>query len=175
MEKKWYVLYTRSRCEKKVAALLQKRGFESYCPLNKLLKQWSDRKKLILEPLFTSYVFIQLEKDQLGLAKSATSDIVNFVYWLGKPAVVKDAEIDGIKQFLGGYNNVKLEKIRVNLNDTVRILDGPLVNVHGQVVSIGNTKVRMQLPSLGFLMTAEISISSIEVVDYPYRVRHMVS
>lgn len=175
MEKNWYVLYTRSRCEKKVAALLQKRGFESYCPLNKLMKQWSDRKKLVMEPLFTSYVFIKVPKHDLGNVKAVTTDIVNFVYWLGNPAVVKDDEIDGIKHFLGEYNNVKLEKIRVNLNDTVRIVDGPLVNMQGQVVAIGNTKIRMQLPSLGFLMTAEISIANIEVVDYPYRVRHMVS
>lgn len=175
MEKNWFVLYTRSRCEKKVASLLGKRGFESYCPLNKLMKQWSDRKKLVFEPLFSSYVFIKITKSELGRAKSTTSDIVNCVYWLGQPAIVKEEEIDGIRRFLGEYNNIKLEKIRVNLNDTVRILDGPLVNVQGQVVSIGNTKIRMQLPSLGYVMTAEINIANIEVVDYPYRVRHMVS
>ena len=59
-EKKWFVVYTKSRCEKKVADLLTKKGIENYCPLNRVQKQWSDRKKIILAPLFTSYVFVRI-------------------------------------------------------------------------------------------------------------------
>ncbi|MEY4660481.1 MAG: hypothetical protein RLZZ42_433, partial [Bacteroidota bacterium] len=62
MKKKWFAVYTRSRCEKKVAQMLTKRGIVNYCPLNKKLRQWSDRKKYIFEPLFPSYVFVYIEE-----------------------------------------------------------------------------------------------------------------
>ncbi|MEI9958604.1 MAG: transcription termination/antitermination NusG family protein [Ferruginibacter sp.] len=58
----WHAVYTKPRWEKKVAALLEARGIEYYCPLNKVVKQWSDRKKVVLEPLFKSYVFVHVEE-----------------------------------------------------------------------------------------------------------------
>ena len=125
MNKLWFVLYTRSNCEKKVSELLTKREIENYCPLNKVYRQWSDRKKIVDMPLFSSYVFVRvLEKELTGL-KSLTSNIVNLVYWLGKPAVVKDQEIDNIKFFLNEYSNIKLEKRNVDINEDVLIMRGP--------------------------------------------------
>ena len=64
----WYAVYTKPRWEKKVADLLTKKQIENYCPLNRVLRQWSDRKKVILEPLFTSYVFVRIsESNQLAI------------------------------------------------------------------------------------------------------------
>ena len=51
-------MYTRPRWEKKIASLLDSRGIENYLPLNKILKQWSDRKKIVQEPLFKGYIFV---------------------------------------------------------------------------------------------------------------------
>ena len=175
MEMKWYVVYTKSRCEKKVAALLTKRGIENYCPLNKVIRQWSDRKKTLYEPLFSSYIFVKSIVTNLNNVKQTTTDIVNFVYWLGKPAVVREEEIELIRQFLGEYSNIKLEKIPVSLNDHVRIIKGPLVNNIGQITDIQNNKVRLHLPTMGYSAIAEINISNIEVIDYPYRVKNMIS
>lgn len=171
----WYAVYTRSRCEKKVASMLLRREIEHYCPLNRVMKQWSDRKKLIFEPLFASYVFVRIPATQMSFVRQLSTDIVNFVYWLGKPAVIRDQEIDAIKKFLGEYTNVRIEKAKVRVNDTVRIIGGPLLNMEGKVTEIGNARARLELPSLGYMMYADINISKIEVVDYPYRVRNMVS
>lgn len=175
MDKKWYVLYTKSRCEKKVAGMLSKRGIENYCPLNRVIKQWSDRRKMVQEPLFSSYVFVKAIASDFNTIKQTTSDIVNFVYWLGQPAAVQNDEIESIRQFMGEYSNVKLEKVTVNIHDRVRIISGPLVNNMGEITEIQNNKVRLHLPSLGYSVVAEISISNIEVVDYPYRVKNMMS
>lgn len=172
---KWYVLYTRSRCEKKVASLLSKRGIENYCPLNKVIRQWSDRKKIVYEPLFSSYVFVRSVLTDLTTIKQTTTDIVNCVYWLGHPAVVKDEEVTLIRQFMGEYSNVKLEKINVSINDHVRVIGGPFVNSFGQIKDIKNNKVRLYLPTLGYTAVAEINISNVEVVDYPYRAKKMIS
>ena len=162
-EKKWYAVYTRTRCEKKVAELFTRKEIENYCPLNKVRKQWADRKKTILEPLFASYVFVNVtEKDHLQLRK--TDGVVNLVYWLGKPAVIRDVEIDMIRRFLGEYQNIKLEKTSVNLNDMVRIVSGPLVDHTGQVVEVKSKTVKIVLPSLGYLMSAEVETFKVEVI-----------
>lgn len=175
MNPHWYILYTKSRCEKKVALTLSKNDFENYCPLNCTIKQWSDRKKKVYEPLFPSYVFIKISADQLYKSKECTSNIVNFVYWLGKPAIITDTEIENIKNFLNNYINVKLEKSQVKINDRVKILSGSLMNMEGNITSISNNKVKLFLPSLGYIVTAETSLNNIEIVKADYELNRMVS
>ncbi len=175
MKKNWYVIYTRSRCEKKVAGLLEKKEIENYCPLNRIVKKWADRKKLIYEPLFTSYVFVHAAEQDLYAVKQVSDDIVNFVYWLGRPAIVKDVEIETIRLFLNEYSDVRLEKSVVHVGDTVRILSGPLMNREGNVTSLENHKVKLLLPSLGYAMIAELKISNIEVIVPSYHGNRIVS
>jgi transcription antitermination factor NusG len=163
-EKKWYAVYTNSRCEKKVADLLIKQGIETYCPLNKVQKQWSDRKKIIYEPLFTSYVFVNIFKAEQTPVRQ-THGILNFVYWLNKPAVIRNEEIKSIKLFLNEYNCIKLEKISVNKNDLVRIVSGPFMDMEGKVVNVKNKTVRILLPSLGYCMLAEVESFNVKIIS----------
>src|ERR1700760_2619180 len=116
MNANWYAVYTKPRWEKKVADTLARHSFESYCPLNKVLRQWHDRKKFVHEPLFPSYVFIKTEEKRHA-ELSRISGVINLVYWLRKPAVIKEEEIDMIRKFTGQYTNVTLEKTVVNIND----------------------------------------------------------
>ena len=143
-KKKWYALYTRPRWEKKVADLLEKKKVEVYCPLNKVQKQWADRRKVVLEPLFTSYVFVYVS-EQEHLSIKQTDGVVNFVYWLNKPAVVRNEEIDTIKKFLSEYDHVSLEKTQVNLNDRVRVINGPLMMWEGNVIEIRTKTVKIKI------------------------------
>jgi transcription antitermination factor NusG len=175
MSNNWNVVYTRSRCEKKVATLLSKRGIENFCPLNRVIKQWSDRHKLVFEPLFSSYVFVRAGSDELYKITQITNDIVNFVYWLGKPAIVKDIEIEDIKSFLNTYSNIKLEKKDIRVNDNVRIINGPLINRQGSVTAIDNNTVKLSIPSLGYLMVAETSISNILIMNNDFKKDQLVS
>ena len=94
--KKWFAVYTRPRCEKKVAEILTRKKIENYCPINKVFRQWSDRKKVVYEPLFTSYVFVRISEREITSLKQSNG-IINLVYWLGKPAVIHDSEIEVIK------------------------------------------------------------------------------
>src|SRR5215211_7314686 len=108
LTKKWYAVYTRPKWEKKVAESLTRIEIENYCPLNKVMRRWSDRNKIVHEPLFTSYVFVRTtEKEHLQLKQ--TDGVLNLVHWLGKPAVIKDSEIEIIKKFLQEHMNVRLE------------------------------------------------------------------
>jgi transcription antitermination factor NusG len=162
-EKKWHAVYTKSRCEKKVSDLLSRKNIENYCPLHRVQKQWSDRKKIILAPLFNSYVFVKISAEE-QLTIRQTDGILNFVYWLNKPAVIRDEEINVIKQYLNEYAHCRLEKVSININDTVRIEAGPFMEQEGTVVSFKNKHVKILLPSLGYLMHVEIETANVKII-----------
>ncbi len=161
--KNWYAVYTRPRCEKKVAEQLSRRKIECYCPINKVVRQWSDRKKVVFEPLFTTYVFVKAAESELTQLKQ-TDGVVNLVYWLQKPAVIPDREIEAIRHFLHDNINVSLQKTTINISDRVRIISGPLMAHEGNVLSVKRRTVKLSLPSLGYLMVAEVETGNIEVL-----------
>lgn len=162
--KRWYAVYTHAKWEKKVADLLTRKDIENYCPLNRVMRQWSDRKKIVFEPLFTSYVFTRIS-DKEYVSVLQTDGVLNYVSWKGKAAVIHDAEIELIKKFLLEHLNVRLEKMEVDVNDTVRIKYGLFMEQEGKVVEVLGKTVRVLLPSLGYIMLAEISKSNVEVVN----------
>ena len=173
-EKKWYVVYTRPRWEKKVSSLLTKKSVSNYCPLNRVIRQWADRKKTVHEPLFTSYVFIHAcEAEHLTIKQ--TDGVLDFVYWLGKPAVIRNEEMDTLKSFLDDNYNVRLEKIKVNINDKVRIMSGPLMLREGEVLEVKNKTVKVFLPSLGYAMVAEVRTAEVEIIDPALRTQKSTS
>lgn len=174
MDTRWYAVYTKSRWEKKVAEQLDKIGIENYCPLNRIVRQWSDRKKVVYEPLFKSYVFVKITDRQIGELRSIFG-VVNLVYWLGKPAVIQDAEISAIKDFLVQYYNVRLERVPLNVHDRIKILNGPFTEMEGSVLSVKKKVVKVILPSLRFFMTAEVDIDSVCKIMTPrFDDRHVV-
>src|SRR5690349_19542129 len=124
--KRWYAVYTKPRWEKKVYQLLQEKGVETYCPLNKVHRKWSDRMKIVEEPLFKSYVFVKVKEEDKTPVRMV-SGVVNFVYWLGKPAIIKDKEIETIKKFLDEYDNVEVKQIPVEAGKKVVVKSGILM------------------------------------------------
>lgn len=159
----WYAVYTKPKWEKKVSELLSKKGIENYCPLNKVLKQWHDRKKWVEEPLFTSYVFVRLTKTELTEAKK-TPGVINFVYWLGRPAAVRDEEIETIQQFLNEYSGVSLERTHIKVADSVQIRHGAFANQEGTVIEVLHKSIKVMLPSLGYALVAQVDKAHVEVL-----------
>lgn len=163
MNEKWYAIYTKPRWEKKVADVLGQRDVQNYCPLNKVVRQWSDRKKTVHVPLFSSYVFVRVTEKQLNELRKIDG-VIRVVHWLDKPAVIKDEEITTIRQFLNEHSNVQLEKVKVSLHDTVKITRGSLIDKEGTIVAIKNNLIKVALPSLGYILYAEIDKSSVAKV-----------
>ena len=157
---KWYALYTRPRWEKKVNSLLIQQGIESYCPLNKVRRQWSDRIKLIEEPLFKSYVFVKIEEDDRTKVRM-TDGVVNFVYWDGKPAIIKDKEIQTIRRFLDEYENVNVLKMGFEPDQRVRVIAGPMMDQDGKIIEVKHKTARICIDSLGYMLIASIDISKL--------------
>ncbi len=154
--KKWYAVYTKPRWEKKVNSLLTEKGFDSYCPLNKVRRKWSDRIKLVEEPLFKSYVFVNIEESERNSIRM-TNGVMNFVYWLGKPAVIKEKEIIAIKNFLNDYEDVQISPIQLSPSQRVKITTGPLMDREGKVVDIRGKMVKVAIDSLGYILMAYIN------------------
>jgi len=172
--KRWYAVYTRPKWEKKVAYLLTSKKIENYCPLNKVQKQWSDRKKTIFEPLFNSYVFVCASNTEHTVIKQLDG-IINFVHWLGSPAVIKDDEISAIRDFLNQYENVRVEKANVNINDKVRIIGGALTDSEGHVIEINSRTVKIYLPTLGYHLLVEVEKANVQVVGNFPTAHHLAS
>lgn len=149
-----------------MAGLLLQRGVESYCPLNKVRRRWSDRMKTIEEPLFKSYVFVRVA-DAARTAVRMTDGVINFVYWDGKPAVIKDKEIGIIKRFLDEHENVTLEKIEVGLNERVKVIAGPMMDSEGKVLEVKNKTAKVAIDSLGYVLVATIDKSKLVSAPQP--------
>lgn len=159
----WYVVYTRPRWEKKVATTLADRGIVHYCPLNKVQKQWSDRKKVVMEPLFKGYVFVQLEEQKKWDAK-LVDGILNYVYWLGKPAVVRPEEIDTIRKFLQEFEGVEVVNASLGSNDKVIVKQGILMNYKGIVLEVAGNKAKVNIESMGLQLSAVFDVKNLEVI-----------
>ncbi|MBX6381140.1 transcription antitermination factor NusG [Thermoflavifilum aggregans] len=158
----WYAVYTRPRWEKKIAAQFQLRHIEHYCPLQKARRQWSDRIKIVEEPLFRSYVFVRICLAHEQTAVRMVPGVINFVYWNGKPAVIRDEEIDTIKRFLREYSSVTAYPLQPG--QKVKIIDGVLMDREGLVKKVQGKKVYVILETIGYALVAEFDQSSLEPV-----------
>jgi transcription antitermination factor NusG len=159
----WYAVYTKPRWEKKVAKLLDEHAIENYCPLNKVLKQWTDRKKIVLEPIFKSYVFVKIsDKKKWELKK--IPGVLNFVYWLKKPAIIQEVEIETIKRFLSEFSNVKIENLDMALNSTVVIKQGLMMNYKGILIEVKGNKAKVRIESMGLQLNATFDKNNLELI-----------
>ena len=146
-----------------MASLLLDRGIENYCPVNKVTRQWSDRKKIVIEPVFKGYVFVKVE-DQKKWEVKEVNGILNFVYWLGKPAVIRDTEIDTIRKFLNEFNDVKVEAKGFVVNTEVRIRQGVLMNYNGIVVEVLGNRAVVKIDTLDLQLSAHFDKKNLEII-----------
>ena len=154
--KKWFAIYTKPRWEKKVNAKLLSKGVESWCPVQKKESQWSDRKKIIDDPLFKSYVFVHITEDE-KIKVLTTNGAVQFVSYLKRPAVIRDEEIELIRSYLLEKDaQISVENLRsFSENNKVIIRKGVFMDMEGTVTKGGAKKVYVRLESLDQLLIVE--------------------
>ncbi len=152
---KWYVLYVQSRKEKKVANMLQDMQIEVYCPVVKEIRQWSDRKRTIENPLFKSYVFVRLN-DKERQTVFGVPGVVRYLFWLGKPAVVRDEEINTIKNWLEDEDVEEITLSKLIPGDELYIKNGILKDHKAIIQEVGKKRMRLVIPGLGVVLNAKI-------------------
>lgn len=163
--KQWHVIYTKSKWEKKVDDLLLQRGFESWCPVQKQERQWSDRKKIIEVPLFRSYVFVKVSKEDYTKLLS-TMGVVNFLYFERKPAIIRDVEIEEIKKYLGMSKIASIQMVdmaNIPAQTKVSINQGLFMGQRGEVVKAGKKSVFVRLDSINMMMIVEFKVEEVSL------------
>lgn len=149
----WYALYTKPRNEKKVVNGLLKSGIEAYAPLVKQKKRWADRNKIIETPLMPSYVFVNISEKERNKVFD-TPGIVRFVYWLSQPAIIREDEIQALKDSLKDpVYDFSVEELNPGM--TYEITEGPFAGQSGTIAHVSPTKLQLLIVSLNMKITIE--------------------
>ena len=166
LEKKWYAIYTKPRWEKKVAEMLLEKEIDHYLPLQKVLKQWSDRKKWIREPLFKSYIFVYITQKEY-LPSLRTPGVVRFVSFEKRAVTIPPVQIEAIKTFIATGEDIINETINVKIGDRVRVTHGTLKGLEGTLVEISRKKrIRIIIEGIQQSLHLKIPVSYIKVLSH---------
>lgn len=150
----WYVVYTKPKWEKKVAEQLNEIGVVTYCPLVSKTSQWSDRKKVISVPLFNSYIFVQIEEKERNRVFEI-SGTVRYLFWLGKPAMVRNTEIEAIQNWLSTPNTYEITLDKWQKGDKVHLESGPFINHSATIQEVNKNHYILILESMGCLLRVD--------------------
>jgi len=163
--KNWFVIYTRPRWEKKVDQLLNMQGITSFCPTRKIKSQWADRVKDVEMPLFSSYVFVKINpKEELKVR--LTLGVMNFVYYMGKPAKIRENVIESIKNYMRIYPEAEVMSIPgMEIGDRVKIKDGLMTQKVGEVIKLQGRDVLVVLDSLNCALITKVPFSNLELIN----------
>lgn len=159
---KWYPIYTRSRAEKKTAEALEKKNITTYLPLKKVEKQWSDRKKIVEEPLLKSYLFVYISSAEQTEVLS-TNGVSRFIYFSGKIASMPDKQVEDLKLLLAEEADLEIIEQELEVGEKVLIKAGPFKGIVAELVSLRSKKsIVLRLESLGHAIKINTSMAFIE-------------
>jgi transcription antitermination factor NusG len=160
----WYAIYTKSRNEKRVAERLSKQGIENYLPLMKTVRQWSDRKKTVELPLFSSYIFVHInEKEYFTAIK--VQGIVKFVSFEGKKVSIPDYQIEAIKKYIETGEEIIANENEYKVGKLVKVIRGGMKGLRGRLVEVlGKQRVKVEIESIQKSLFLQIPLGSLEIV-----------
>ena len=168
LEYHWYAIYTRSRGEKTAAKMLKEQGVEVYLPLQRKLRQWSDRKKWVEVPYINSYVFVKSsEREYFDILN--IQGVVKYVTFEGKAAVIPEWQIDAMKKIIASETPVTFSAHRFRKGEKVQIEEGALMGIEGEVVkdTDGKKKVMIRIGQMGVSMLVQIELTSLRKIAEP--------
>ncbi|MBS2211042.1 UpxY family transcription antiterminator [Carboxylicivirga mesophila] len=160
MEKKqeasWYALYTKSRAEKKVFEQLTAMGIETYLPLKKTLRQWSDRKKWVEMPVISSYIFIKIPKTDYQKVFDVNG-IVAYVSYKGKACIIPENDILAMKRAIENQMEFSVESGQIEKGQQITVTSGPLEGIKGEVIEIqGAKKIILRINQIGYTLVVNL-------------------
>ncbi len=156
-QKSWHVVYTRSRAEKKVRDELIFNTIECFLPLQKKLRQWKDRKKWVEMPLMSGYCFVYISRKEYDKVLH-TNNVVCYVTFEGKAAVIPNQQIDFVKQMLKQSDfEVSVSQKSFKPGKKVEIIEGPMIGLHGELVEArGKSRFILRMNQINSTFTIEI-------------------
>jgi transcriptional antiterminator RfaH len=136
-ETRWYALYTNPRAEKQVYVRLIEKKIETFLPLQKTYRIWSDRKKLVEKPLLSSYIFVKT-KSKYFPDVYKTQGVVKFVTFEGRPASIPQNQIDNLRLLINSDEDIEVTSEKFEKGDNVEVINGSLVGLTGELIKIGS-------------------------------------
>jgi len=156
IQPRWYALYTRSRAEKKVYEQLKSLGINTYLPLRKELRQWSDRKKWVEVPVISSYIFVNITPSQYRDVFNAHG-VVAYVSHKGKAVPIPDHEIEAMRRTVENKLAFSVESDTLRKGEKVTITSGPLKGIEGEVEEIkGRKKLYLRISHIGYMLVLNL-------------------
>lgn len=162
----WYALYTRSRYEKKLHHEMGKRGVESYLPLKVEKKKWSDRTKVIEEPLLRGYLFVKVSNREYFDVLN-NNGAVCYVAFDGKAAAIPENQILDLQKFVSNFNDkINVTRDRISKGTLVKVKNGLLKGVQGEIIEVrGKSRIVLRFKSLGYCLHSDIAMSDVEFIE----------
>jgi transcriptional antiterminator RfaH len=159
---RWYPVYTRSRAEKKTFDELTRKKIVAYLPLKKVMKQWSDRKKIVEEPLLKSYIFVCISAREYAEVLM-TYGVSRFIYFSGEIATIPEKQIEDLKLLLSNGDDLEVIEHNISLGEKVLIKAGPFKGIIAELVSLKNKRsIVLRLQNLGYSIHINTSIAFVE-------------
>lgn len=159
---KWYPVYTHARAEKKACQALVNKGIETYLPLHRQLKQWSDRKKWVEEPFIKSYLFVRIS-DHEQAEVLMTKGIARFIYFSNKVASMPDRQVEELKLLMASPYELEITEENLQPGEKIMIKAGPLKGITGEIIAYRSQKqLILRLESLGCSIIVHVSASLID-------------
>jgi len=162
----WHALYTRPRSEKRAWEDLKEAGIESYLPMVKTLKQWSDRKKWVEEPLFRSYIFARVSVKEYFEVLNASIHVVRYITFEGKAVPIPPQQIEAIKTFIAQGENLNIDTSSLVPGQLVEVIEGAMKGLQGNLVRVlGKQKVRVEIAGVGKELFVEIPAAFLRTIE----------
>jgi transcriptional antiterminator RfaH len=159
---KWYPVCTQPRAEKKAYQALVNKGIQAYLPLNRQLKQWSDRKKWVEEPFIKSYLFVYIT-DFAQTEVLMTKGISRFIYFSKKIASMPDRQIEELKLLMASPYELQVTEENLQPGEKIVVKAGPLKGLMGEIISYRSQKqLILRLESLGCSIIVNIATALID-------------
>ena len=136
---RWYALHVRHRYEATAAAVLGNKGFETFLPLHRVRRRWSDRIAEVELPLFPGYVFCRVDLNDRRVPIMTTPGVIQIVGLVRTPCPVDDNELAAVRRVIA--SGLTAEPCRyLPIGATVRIEAGALAGLEGAIVEFKNKR-----------------------------------
>lgn len=136
---KWYAIYTHPRAEKLVYSRLVEVGIEAFLPMQKSVRQWSDRKKIIEKPLLSSYIFVHVLQKEFPIVYK-TFGVVKFISFEGQPVYIPQKQIDNLRLLVNSDAEIEVTSEKFEKGDNVEVMTGSLTGLTGELITTGSKK-----------------------------------
>lgn len=158
----WFAGRTRARAEKAVVRALEAAGFEAYLPLIERERQWADRVKRVLFPLFPGYVFLRAQAADLSAVRRLPG-LVDVVSVEGRPSPVPEEELNSVRALVAGVNATGVLPSPSDFlepGDPVEVVEGPFAGMKGVLIEErGSTRVSVKLTTIRQALAVELERS----------------